>query len=125
MVGDTEFWFKIACHYDVVVAQPSLIYWRQHEGQEFFDGVRSGLYAEMNFLIIEELMENKECTLLPGERMRVLKYYKKNRCKTIDQIVGSRRQYQKGNAVEPKVRPQPAGLFLWFIENRKAINVGQ
>lgn len=77
MVGDTELWFSIACAYDVVIAPPSLIYWRQHDGQEFFHGVNSGLYAEMNFELVRALMEKEECTLSGEERFKVLEYYRK------------------------------------------------
>jgi glycosyltransferase involved in cell wall biosynthesis len=77
MVGDTELWFNLACHYDIVITQPSLVYWRQHDGQEFFDGVRSGLYTEMTLDLISELLKRDECTLTKDERIKVKAYYKK------------------------------------------------
>ena len=33
--GDFDSWLKIAAKYHVVVFQPALIWWRQHEGQEY------------------------------------------------------------------------------------------
>ncbi len=33
-LGDTEFWLRVASNHPVVIFQPSLIWWRTHEGQE-------------------------------------------------------------------------------------------
>ncbi len=33
-IGDTELWFLLGAQYPIVVFQPALIWWRQHENQE-------------------------------------------------------------------------------------------
>jgi len=74
MVGDTELWLRIACHYPILISFPSLAFWRKHDGQEFFDGVRSGLYSEMNLKLLRELTASPDCTLTEEEKRRVLKF---------------------------------------------------
>ncbi|MEJ7676467.1 MAG: glycosyltransferase family A protein [Segetibacter sp.] len=36
MIGDSELWFKIASQHPVAIVPPSLIFWRRHDKQEFF-----------------------------------------------------------------------------------------
>ncbi len=36
-IGDHELWFKIALQYPIIKLQPSLIWWRVHEGQQIVD----------------------------------------------------------------------------------------
>ena len=43
LIGDTECWTKIAMQYNVVELPPSLIFWRQHPGQEFNIGAQEKL----------------------------------------------------------------------------------
>jgi glycosyltransferase involved in cell wall biosynthesis len=76
MVGDTELWYALSCRYDVVVSPPSLIFWRRHDGQEFFDGLNSGLYDELTLGVIRELFGSQHCTLSSEERTRLLRRYK-------------------------------------------------
>ena len=55
-IGDTEMWLKIAAKYSVVKTYPGLIYWRQHEGQEFDLGVKSYFYLENSFALNRKVL---------------------------------------------------------------------
>lgn len=122
MVGDTELWFTLACQNSVVIAQPSLVYWRQHEGQEFYDGVRSGLYDEMNFILIKELMGKEHCTLLPGERNKVLKYYKKMASRRLIKAIIKNRELRKSVALSRKFGLNIHDYLNGMLYARKGIN---
>lgn len=77
MIGDTECWLKIAAQYPVMILPASLVFWRQHDGQEFFVGLQTTMYLEMNLRMIEEAMASVYCKLTVTEKERIVGFYKK------------------------------------------------
>jgi len=65
LIGDTECWTKIAMQFNVVELAPSLIFWRQHPGQEF--NIGAGKIDEGYFLVEYPLLvatlNDKKCPL--------------------------------------------------------------
>lgn len=76
MIGDTELWLKIACEFPVMIVPPSLIYWRQHEGQEFRIGVESNIYLEMYKNMITDIINSPICYLTDFEKNIIIRYYR-------------------------------------------------
>ena len=76
MIGDTEFWFRIARYYNMVKL-PAVIYWsRLHEEQESQTD-----YAKKNYPILTDKIEcnalqHKDCPLPDTERNTILKKVK-------------------------------------------------
>jgi len=96
MIGDFELWLKIAAQYPVVVTAPALVFWRVHDGQEFFAGVENGVYLEMNLPVVTEAMESPHCKLAKAERERVIQY-----CRTAS-ASGVLRMIRKGRFANAK-----------------------
>jgi glycosyltransferase involved in cell wall biosynthesis len=47
MIGDTEFWLKVAKNHSVVRLEKDLVFWRRHDEQEFNDGFKYYLIDEL------------------------------------------------------------------------------
>jgi glycosyltransferase involved in cell wall biosynthesis len=122
MVGDTELWFAISCQHDCVIVPPSLVYWRQHEGQEFFDGVRSGLYAEMTLKILYALMDRPDCTLTEEEKKKVLKYYRKVTSRLLLKLAITKREPAKSWKIARELRIGSSDFIEGIVNIRKGIN---
>lgn len=74
-VGDSECWLKIAAGHPILELQPSLIFWRQHEGQEYqvgSEGIEGG-YFLMTLPMLRETFSNPDCPLTQDEKDSVLK----------------------------------------------------
>jgi glycosyltransferase involved in cell wall biosynthesis len=75
-IGDTEMWLKLSLKSPIVVFQPALIWWRQHEGQEIKKELKNtGIQIERIQFDIEELIENKHLLTTEG----FIRAYKKKR----------------------------------------------
>ena len=61
----------------VLILPPSLVFWRQHEGQEFVSGIQQGIYLEMQLPMIRQALESPDSRLTSEEKKRVLRYYRK------------------------------------------------
>ena len=73
--GDTELWLRLACKYPVVVFNPGLIWWREHEEQQ--------IKLEQNYKYVESQRFNLDLELLENAKMylseEVIKELKENR----------------------------------------------
>ncbi|MFN7279158.1 MAG: glycosyltransferase family 2 protein [bacterium] len=77
MIGDNEFWLKIARHYPLVKLSAHLYWARKHEGQESgSDYARR--YAEMRREVFEAALAHPECPLSATERSRALSAMRKH-----------------------------------------------
>ncbi len=84
-VGDQELWLKLAARHPVVELPPSLVFWRQHEGQEFklgLDGIDKG-YFMMNLPLIREALADPACPLTDGQKQSILKLRNKQYVRTL------------------------------------------
>lgn len=70
LIGDTECWTKIAMQFNVVELPPSLIFWRQHPGQEF--NIGAGKIDEGYFLVeyplLVNTLNNEKCPLTDQQK---------------------------------------------------------
>lgn len=73
-IGDTELWYKIALVYPVVKMTDDLIFWRQHDDQEFTKGQVSFFYLENSYLHSIKTLDNPKIPLDKKE----IKLAKKN-----------------------------------------------
>jgi glycosyltransferase involved in cell wall biosynthesis len=73
-VGDKECWFKIAALHNVLELAPSLIFWRQHEGQEYDlgDSGIDGGYFMMDLPLLRDVLGSEHCPLTAAERKQIL-----------------------------------------------------
>ena len=73
-VSDLEFWLRISKKYDVLEMEKNLIYWRQHDNQEFNLGKME--YVEHTLSIIESNLN--DCCLENYEKKNILKGLRKS-----------------------------------------------
>jgi hypothetical protein len=82
MIGDYEFWFKIARYYPMVKC-PVNIYWnRLHEGQESKTDYAKRNYANLRNDVLEEALAHPDCPLHPEDLASIRKQLKMERYKT-------------------------------------------
>lgn len=70
--NDTKILMKIALMYDVVKIHPNLIYWREHDGQEFKKGVETNEYCLHDDDVIKEILFHPLCPLTNSEKRAAL-----------------------------------------------------
>ncbi|MEO5684461.1 MAG: glycosyltransferase family A protein [Chitinophagaceae bacterium] len=76
-VGDTEINLRLAARWPLVKISSSLVYWRQHEGQEIVAGNTSTGYLELQLPMFTEELNKKECPLPESERKNILSYFRR------------------------------------------------
>jgi len=59
-IGDTEMWIKISLSNPIVIFQPALIWWRNHEDQEFRSGQSIEGYIKYNHILFNELINRND-----------------------------------------------------------------
>lgn len=74
-IGDQECWMKLAALNPIVELPPSLIFWRQHEGQEYQMGSvgLDGGYFLMTLPLLREVFANAKCPLTKEEKEKILR----------------------------------------------------
>jgi glycosyltransferase involved in cell wall biosynthesis len=97
-VGDTEINLRLAAKWPVVLLCSSLIFWRQHPGQEIESGMNSVGYLESNLPLFKDELNNKEIPLSDWEKDRILKYYRKTSAREILRIAIIKRR--PGQAID-------------------------
>ena len=78
LIGDTELWLKMATKYPVVILPPSLIYWREHSGQEFRSHDAKMIYFADSFPMIKESLKSAGQLLTDHERIWILNNQKRS-----------------------------------------------
>lgn len=76
-IGDTEMWMKFSLAGPIVIFQPSLIWWRQHSGQEFVKGQSIDGYIKLNHELFYETINNASIGLQSDEKKLALSSYRK------------------------------------------------
>jgi glycosyltransferase involved in cell wall biosynthesis len=76
-VGDFEINLRLAARFPVVKMYASLVFWQQHEGQEFVIGQNSTGYLELELPVVTTELTKKECPLPASQCERIIKYYRK------------------------------------------------
>lgn len=103
MIGDSELWFKIASQYPTVVLPPALIFWRQHDEQEFSAGIKEGLYLEMNLPMINEFFTASYCPLSGEEKRRIQSYFRKHSSREVIKMALKKGGLKKSYAFKRKL----------------------
>ncbi|MBD3296371.1 MAG: glycosyltransferase [Candidatus Omnitrophica bacterium] len=62
-LGDREMWLRIAREYAIVKITPDLVFWREHEGQEYVAGMESGAYLEEGYALEVGMLRDPLCPL--------------------------------------------------------------
>ena len=96
-VGDTELWMRLAANHPIVIIQTGLIWWRQHEGQEYKSGSDTGYYMEQDALIAQKMIHSKSCPLEPELKIMAVRKIKQHYARRILAVFfnrGGRRAWQ-------------------------------
>jgi glycosyltransferase involved in cell wall biosynthesis len=71
-IGDVELWAKLGARSPVVLMPPGLTWWRQHDGQEYSAGQKSGAYPRLKFRMNVEALMHPDCPLPEPDREEAL-----------------------------------------------------
>lgn len=97
-IGDTEMWIKFCLKGPIVLIQPALIWWRQHQEQEFQLGQSIDGYIKLNHQLFLELMENDEIPITHLEREEAIRKYKYHKVRLFFAEIVKRHNF--GNAAK-------------------------
>jgi glycosyltransferase involved in cell wall biosynthesis len=91
-VGDTEINLRLAVRWPIVKLPASLVFWRQHEGQEIVNGLTSTGYLELQLPMYREELNSPTCPLGENERKKIIAYFSKISARAILKIAIVKRQ---------------------------------
>ena len=60
-VGDTEMWLKLSMKYAMVAMPLDLVWWRQHEGQQFKEGTQNNYYEHNSYSVYLAALMHPDC----------------------------------------------------------------
>jgi glycosyltransferase involved in cell wall biosynthesis len=83
LVGDLELWVKLAARYPVVLLPPGLTWWRQHEGQEYVQGIAAGVYPRLAYRVNVEALTSPHCPMEGGAREEALARVRRMQARTV------------------------------------------
>ena len=66
-IGDLEMWLKLLKKHDVVVMPEDLIWWRQHEGQQYREGHDNSFYEQNTFNLYKKMLNAPDCPMPAGD----------------------------------------------------------
>lgn len=75
-ISDTELWLKLAQQIPVIILQPSLIWWRRHQEQEFNLGHVNEDYVILNYELNRAFLETENCPLKKSDQSLAIRNYK-------------------------------------------------
>ena len=75
-VGDMEMWLKMAAIFPVVAMPGDLVWWRQHEGQQYLEGITNRFYETNRFHIYKDALTARGCPLPEPYRSAALRNLK-------------------------------------------------
>lgn len=76
-VGDTEINLRLAARWPIVKIASSLVFWRQHDGQEFVSGTDSTGYLELLLPMYREELNKQDIPLSENQKRSILRYFSK------------------------------------------------
>lgn len=62
-IGDLEMWLKLLKKHDVVAMPEDLIWWRQHEGQQYREGHDNSFYEQNTFNLYKQMLTAPDCPM--------------------------------------------------------------
>ena len=119
-VGDTEINLKLAAKWPVVRIAGALIFWRQHEGQEFISGSRTTGYLELMLPMYQEAFNKPECPLAESKKSAIIQYHKKIAARQIMKIALKKKNLKLALQFYKKLALAPTDFInaVLFIKRR-------
>jgi glycosyltransferase involved in cell wall biosynthesis len=71
-VGDHDLWFRIVFKYPMVLLQPSLVWWRVHEGQESVTEANDKKMMLVRYNLYKKFLKDPACPLINNDRERAI-----------------------------------------------------
>ncbi len=62
-IGDLEMWLQLTKKYAVVCMPIDLVWWRQHEGQQYLEGHLNFYYENNTFTLYQQVLTDADCPL--------------------------------------------------------------
>ncbi len=121
MIGDFELWLKISAQFPVIVVAPSLVFWRIHDGQEFFAGVENGVYLEMNLPVIESALSSAHCKLEDAEKTKIISYYRRVSAWGLLRLI-KKGKYGNAKQIQAKLKLHFTDFFQSIFKKSKLTN---
>lgn len=81
--GDAEILLRLSAKYPMVKMQPSLTWWRQHEGQEFDLGNKNDVYFNGVFHLNLQFLLSEHCPLNKQKQLEAIKRIKQHHARKI------------------------------------------
>lgn len=81
--GDTEILLRFSAKYSMIKIQPSLTWWRQHEGQEFDLGNKNNVYFDGVFKLNLKFLKDENNPLKKHEQIKATKRLKQHHARKI------------------------------------------
>lgn len=72
-IGDTELWMKISFAFPIVLMQPSLVWWRIHEGQQIVSEKKDNNVMIQRHYLNKEYINNSSTPLSEKEKILAIK----------------------------------------------------
>ncbi|MBZ5857993.1 glycosyltransferase family 2 protein [Flavihumibacter profundi] len=102
MIGDVECWLKLASRYPVIRINGGLVFWRQHEEQEFNKGF--DYYLVEGLRVYAEALNRKDCPLSQEEIQVVIKRKKKEHYNYLFRFLLKRQEFNKSLSLFKQLR---------------------
>ena len=122
MIGDLELWLKISFEYPVLIVPPSLIYWRQHEEQEFVIGQKEHLYLELFQGMLIEVINSPKCNLNCYEKIEIVNFYKMQSARAILSLFIKNRKFNRSLEIYKKLDIDYKDLLKSIFNFKRKIN---
>lgn len=119
-VGDTEINLRMAARWPVVRMASSLVFWRQHDGQEIEAGQNSTGYLELQLPMFETEFANPQCPLTSVEKQRILAWLRKISARDILKIALVKRNPRTAFSFYKRLKLSPADVLnaIFFIKRK-------
>ncbi|HVM87583.1 MAG TPA: glycosyltransferase family 2 protein [Puia sp.] len=120
MIGDFELWLKISALHPVVLIAPGLIFWRIHEGQQFFKGIEDGIYLNMKLGVISNAFLSAACPLTKEESRIVMKHYKRLSAMGLLHLI-KKGEYKKAKSIQADLKLKFSDFFSALFFKKRFI----
>ena len=101
-IGDTEMWYKMALNHPVVKMVPGLIYWRQHDDQEFSKGMQNYFYLENTYKHALKTLEDPKMPLSKDDIEKAKSKIQKRFGRDILRVMLVKGEFKKGYSIMKK-----------------------
>ncbi len=75
-IGDTEMWLTLSSKIPMVAMPLDIVWWRQHEGQQFQEGKNNNYYELNNFQMYFNALESNECPFPNAYKLNAIRNLK-------------------------------------------------